>query len=84
MKASLDGGGFNLPQKSRFAKAADGGGGGGRHARRRSFWQQAQRQSRPPLIDRVCIRPCWIDNTRKLDQVVVTDVTATVTSGKAS
>lgn len=62
--------------------AADGG--GRRHARRRSSWQQTQRRHRPPVIDSVSIQPRWIDNTGKLDQDVVTDVTATVTFGKAT
>lgn len=87
MKASLDGGGFNLPQKGRFAKSRRRRRRrreGGRHARRRSFWQQTQRRHRPPLIDSVSIQPSWIDNTGKLDQGVVTDVTATVTFGKAT
>lgn len=46
----------------------------------------ANTKMKPPASDWlcVCIQPRWIDNTRKLDQVVVTDVTATVTFGKAS
>lgn len=87
IKASLDGGGFNLQQKGRFAKAAagrGGGGGGGGHARLRSFWQQRQRRHHSPLIDSASIQQSWIDNTGKLDQDVVTDVTVTVTFGEAS